>query len=157
MFLMYVDESGDVGMTNSPTRYFVLVGLVLHELRWQQTRDELIAFRRDIKQRHGLKLREEIHASALISRPGALARIAKHARLEVLRRHADKLAAMPDLSLVCVVVDKQGKPQTSMFSSERGKHSSSVSKILWRIATSRVRKIQMIEECYSRITLMTKN
>ena len=36
MYLMYVDESGDVGMVNSPSRYFVLVGLVLHELRWQQ-------------------------------------------------------------------------------------------------------------------------
>ena len=45
MYLMYVDESGDVGLVNSPTRYFVLVGLVLHELRWQQTKDELINFR----------------------------------------------------------------------------------------------------------------
>ncbi|MGH2600854.1 MAG: DUF3800 domain-containing protein, partial [Dehalococcoidia bacterium] len=32
---MYVDESGDSGLTNSPTRYFVLTGLVVHELRWQ--------------------------------------------------------------------------------------------------------------------------
>ena len=112
MFLMYVDESGDVGLVNSPTRYFVLVGLVLHELRWQQTRDELISFRRDLKQHFDLKLREEIHASAMISRPGPLVRIAKHSRLEILRRHADKLAAMPDLSLVCVIVDKLGKPAT---------------------------------------------
>ena len=29
---MYVDESGDVGLVGSPTRYFVLVGLVVHEL-----------------------------------------------------------------------------------------------------------------------------
>jgi hypothetical protein len=110
MYLMYVDESGDVGMVNSPTRYFVLVGLVLHELRWQQTRDELVGFRQDLKQRFGLRLREEIHASHMINRPGSLSRIQKHHRLEILRRHADKLASMPDLSLVCVVVDKQGKP-----------------------------------------------
>ena len=42
MYLMYVDESGDIGLVNSPTRYFVLVGLVLHELRWQQTREALV-------------------------------------------------------------------------------------------------------------------
>ena len=35
MFLMYVDESGDCGLQNSPTRYLVLTGLVIHELRWQ--------------------------------------------------------------------------------------------------------------------------
>ena len=109
MYLMYVDESGDVGLVNSPTRYFVLVGLVLHELRWQQTKDELITFRQGLKQQFGLRLREEVHASHMISHPGALARIPKHQRLEILRRHADKRASMPDLSLVCVVVDKQGK------------------------------------------------
>lgn len=109
MFLMYVDESGDVGLVNSPTRYFVLVGLVLHELRWQQTREETITFRRGLKQQFGLKLREEVHASEMISHPGSLARIPKHQRLEIVRRHADRLASMPDLSLVCVVVDKQGK------------------------------------------------
>jgi len=79
---MYVDESGDIGLTGSPTRYFVLTGLVLHELRWRQTLDELIAFRREQKTAFGLKLREEIHAS------------------------------MPDLSLICVVVDKANKPAT---------------------------------------------
>jgi hypothetical protein len=109
MYLMYVDESGDVGMVNSPSRYFVLVGLVLHELRWQQIKDELINFRQDLKRQFGLKLREEIHSSHMISHPGALARIPKHHRLEILRRQADRLASMPDLNLVCVVVDKQGK------------------------------------------------
>jgi len=34
---MYVDESGDSGLPSdgSPTRYFCLSGLVVHELRWQ--------------------------------------------------------------------------------------------------------------------------
>lgn len=110
MYLMYVDESGDVGMVNSPTRYFALCGLVLHELRWRNYLDELLAFRRDIKSAFGLKLREEIHASAMLGRPGELKRIPKHHRLEILRRMADKLAALPEFSLVSVLVDKAGKP-----------------------------------------------
>ena len=110
MYLMYVDESGDIGLSGSPTRYFVLTGLVLHELRWRQTLDELIGFRRELKADFGLKLREEIHASPMLSKPGDLVRIPKHQRLEVLRRYADKLASMPDLSSIGVVIDKANKP-----------------------------------------------
>jgi hypothetical protein len=109
MYLMYVDESGDVGMVNSPTPYFVLCGLVIHELRWRTYLDELIAFRRELKANFGLKLREELHASALINKPGGLARIEKHKRLEILRRTADKLASLPEFSLISVVVNKQTK------------------------------------------------
>jgi hypothetical protein len=46
----------------------------------------------------------------MLQRPGDLARIPKHKRLEILRRHADKLAGMQDMSLIGVVIDKQGKP-----------------------------------------------
>lgn len=60
MYLMYVDESGDTGLVNSKTDYFVLTGLVIHELRWQLYLEQLIAFRQRLKQQYGLKLREEI-------------------------------------------------------------------------------------------------
>jgi len=60
---MYVDESGDIGLTQSPTRYFVLCGLVIHELRWREYFDELLTFRRFLRQQYGLKLREELHAA----------------------------------------------------------------------------------------------
>jgi Protein of unknown function (DUF3800) len=109
MYMMYVDESGDIGLVNSPTPYFVLCGLVVHELRWRQYLDELIDFRRQIKANFGLKLREEIHASVLINKPGILARIPKHQRLEILRKVADTISNMPDFSLISVVVDKTKK------------------------------------------------
>ncbi len=116
MYLMYVDESGDSGLVNSPTRYFVLTGLVLHELRWQPYLDHLIAFRRRMKAAHGLKLREEIHAAALINKPGDLVRIQRNNRLAILREFADELAAMGDLNIINVVVDKQGKaPDYDVF------------------------------------------
>ena len=62
MFLMYVDESGDSGLVNSPTRYFVLTGLVVHELRWHDALNSLVNFRQRMRGKFGLKLREEIHA-----------------------------------------------------------------------------------------------
>ena len=45
MYLMYADESGDTGLIASPTRYFILCGLVIHELRWRHVMDELLDFR----------------------------------------------------------------------------------------------------------------
>jgi hypothetical protein len=109
MYLMYVDESGDSGLVNSPTRYFALSGVVVHELRWQTALDQIIAFRRRMRLAFGLKLREEIHASAFISSPGALMRIKRNDRLTILRLFAEELAKNADLRIINVLVDKQGK------------------------------------------------
>jgi hypothetical protein len=117
VYFMYVDESGDSGVVNSPTRYFVLSGLVLHELRWQAYLDHLIQFRRTLKQTYGFRLREEFHAGAMITRPGTdLMRIKKHHRLAMIRHFADNLAAMTEFSIINVVIDKQGKrPDYDVF------------------------------------------
>jgi len=109
MYLMYADESGDCGLHNSPTRYFVLSGLVVHELRWQVYLEELISFRRRLRKQHGLRLREEFHASRLINRPGDLVRIKRHDRLDMIRQFASFLGTLTDLSIINVVVDKQKK------------------------------------------------
>lgn len=107
---MFVDESGDTGLVNSPTRYFALAGMVVHELRWRTYLDQLIAYRQRMRNQFGLKLREEIHATKLISRPGSLVRIKRNDRLTILRAFADELASMPDINIINVLVDKQGKP-----------------------------------------------
>jgi hypothetical protein len=111
MYLIYVDESGDTGLNKTPTPYYVLSGLVLHELLWRPYLDELIGFRQHLKQQFGLRLREEFHASAWISRPGELSRIKLYDRLDMMRQFADKLASLNGLSLINVVVEKAGKPK----------------------------------------------
>jgi hypothetical protein len=110
VYLLYVDESGDIGLHGSPSRYFVLSGFVVHELRWQAILDSIIDFRRDLRARFGLKLREEIHAAHFLQRPGALQRIRKDIRLRILREAIDFESAIPDVSIINVVVDKSGKP-----------------------------------------------
>ncbi len=110
MYLMYVDESGDSGLLNSPTRYYVLTGLVLHELRWKASLDRLISFRRVMRNKFGLHLREEFHASAFINHPGELVRIKRHDRLAMIREFADFLSQLQDLNVINVVIDKKEKP-----------------------------------------------
>jgi hypothetical protein len=57
----------------------------------------------------GLLMREEIHAVHFIGRPGSLSRIARNDRLSILRRFADELASMTEISIINVVVRKNGK------------------------------------------------
>lgn len=111
MYFMYVDESGDSGLVNSPKRHFILTGLVVHETRWRLCLDRLISFRRRIKSGFGLKLSEELHAYALVNSPGSLKRIKRNDRLTIVRAFADELASINDFRVINVVVDKQSKAQ----------------------------------------------
>jgi hypothetical protein len=118
MFMMYVDESGDPGLAGSPCRYYVLSGLVVHELCWRPVLERLLEFRRRMRDAYGLKLREELHAARLINKPGPLVRIKRHDRLKIVRDFADELAAIPEINLINVVIDKQGKdPSYDVFES----------------------------------------
>jgi hypothetical protein len=110
MYLMYVDESGDPGMNGSPSRFFVLSGLVVHESEWRSLLDHILQFRRRMKSAFGLRIREELHAAHLITTPAGLARIPRFDRLAIIRHFADELARFPRLSIVNVVVAKDGKP-----------------------------------------------
>lgn len=109
MYLMYVDESGDVGLNNSPTNYFVLSAIVIHELRWRQTLESLIVFRKFLRDSKGLKLRDEIHCTELINKPGDLIRIKRNDRLDIIKKCIDWLNLQSDLNIFSVVVNKAGR------------------------------------------------
>jgi hypothetical protein len=106
---MYADESGDNGLVQGSTPYFVLSGVVIHELQWQDCLDDLIEFRRRMRQKFGLYMHEEIHAAHMITRTGDLIRIKRHNRLAIFRHFADELDKQGCLSLVNIVVDKSSK------------------------------------------------
>jgi Protein of unknown function (DUF3800) len=114
MYLMYVDESGDTGLVGSPSRYFTLSGIVVHEKSWRTFIDRLIAFRKTLKSVYGLGVRTEIHASEYIRKP--IDGLSKYDRLAILRNTLDELAKMPEISVTNIVVDKQGKaPDYDVF------------------------------------------
>ncbi len=113
---MYVDESGDIGtIPTSPTNFFVLSAIVLHELRWRDTLQDLVRFRQHLKVSKGLKIREEIHCYHLISKPGKLTRIPKHDRLDIIKQSIDWLNSRMDISVFSVVIDKREKPDGHDF------------------------------------------
>ncbi len=116
MYLMYVDESGDTGIENSPSEFFVLSSLIVHELRWSAALDRLIAFRRRMRDTFGLKMNEEIHAAAMIRGPGKLVRIKRNDRLTIVRMFADEIAKLPDVrSINVVAIKRPGDTSGSVF------------------------------------------
>lgn len=107
---MYVDESGDIGLPpSSPTRYFILSAIIIHELRWRDALKDLVVFRQDLKKSKGLKIKDEIHCTNFINRPGPLVRIKRNDRLDIIKKCIDWLNIQPELSVYSVVVDKQGR------------------------------------------------
>ncbi len=115
MYLLYADESGDIGRRHGSTRYLALSGFVVHELRWHQTLQAIVEFRRTLRRRYGLKLREEIHASNFIHKPADLRRIPKSLRLRLLRDVLDFEATLPDINIINILLDKDGKPPLDDF------------------------------------------
>lgn len=106
MYLMYVDESGDCGIHQSPTKYFVLSALIIHELDWHNILDDLISFRRHLAQTKKLKISDEIHASHFINNPKELVRIKRNDRLDILKQCIKWASERQDISIMSVVVDK---------------------------------------------------
>ena len=109
MFLVYVDESGDTGLVNSPSNYFCLSAIVVHESHWQTTLNSVIGFRKELRASYGFKLREEIHCSHFIHKPAEFQRIAKSMRLRLLRDVIDFQANLSNYQIINVVVNKKNK------------------------------------------------
>jgi hypothetical protein len=110
---MYVDETGDTGLTCSPTAHFALTGLVVHETRWREFLNLLIAFRKTLRSVYALPVRSEIHATEFLNgRVLAIGGkpIPRPARLAILRNTLDELAKTNFISITNVIVNKTGKP-----------------------------------------------
>jgi hypothetical protein len=105
---MYVDESGDTGIPGA-SKYFCLSGLVVHESRWCLLRDSLVQYRNELfaDSRYKLSPQVELHAGEMLSKPGRLNRIPLSRRMEIIKLHANRLAAIPELRLIPVVVEKE--------------------------------------------------
>ena len=108
MYLMYVDESGDIGLVRSPTTHFALSSLVLHESRWRDFIEQIVAFRKWVRAHYGLPIRIEIHASEYI-RHSPYPGLSRPTRLKILQDFIDELAQTDYISITNVVVDKTNK------------------------------------------------
>ena len=117
MKLLYVDESGDPGISaGSPSPYFFLAGLMLEDTSWYAFTEELLLFRQHLARRFALPVSEEIHASVFLSnRTAVAARISANDRLRILLECLEWCASSSHLRLLTVGLDKRQRPEGSAF------------------------------------------
>lgn len=60
MYLVYIDESGDDGLIGSPTNWYILNCVLIHEKDWLRSLNELVTLRGDLKKAHNIPARKEI-------------------------------------------------------------------------------------------------
>ena len=106
---MYVDESGDTGVNGSNTDYFILSGIVMHELDWNNLFSDFHEFRKQINQKYKFKVRDEFHAVVMVNgNKSENNNLEKNERLMILRNTIDWIASKQELSLLTVIVKKYG-------------------------------------------------
>ena len=116
MYLAYFDESGDSGqLPNSPSRFFVLACILIHEEAWLANLNKMIKLRRQIRDRYGVRVRAEIKAAHIKKGRGPLAGLAfapeRRARMfEFLIRYQN---AQLDLTAFAIAIDKAKLAVTS--------------------------------------------
>lgn len=107
---MYVDESGDPGTAGSPTKYFILSAVVIHEASWKNVLDDFLKLKRHFKERYGLMIKEEIHASEYLQKRVKFKNpISRNLRLDILKKCLDWMNSRNDISVFSVRIDKAGK------------------------------------------------
>lgn len=69
-YLVYFDETGDDGANTMSSKQFVLTSVYLDINLWQDTFNSIRAFRREMKEKYGLHVSEEIHTKHLVRDKG---------------------------------------------------------------------------------------
>lgn len=111
LFLMYVDESGDIGMGTGASDFFILSALVIHEMAWFDTMLAISNMRAQLYGRYGFESKDEIHAEKLLGRSkGEAPSMSRLSRILMLRDVIRFEATLVDsVRLINVVVDKRNK------------------------------------------------
>ncbi len=86
MHLVYLDESGDPGWVNSPTKHYILAGFSVHHGDWSALDFRLRQFRVTMFERFGYPIDAELHASELLGASPSLHGVCRSDRLQVARQ-----------------------------------------------------------------------
>ena len=107
MYLTYFDESGDIGVNNSPTAWFVLNALLVQDSVWINAQDGLTVFRNQMRIEYGIAPNRELKAVHFRKGEGALAGIPRATRFHIYREIL-RLEAKLQLKTFSIAIHKAG-------------------------------------------------
>jgi len=111
MHLIYLDESGDPGLTNSPGHHYIIAGFAVHSDDWHAIDARLRGFRAWAKEQYGLREDHEIHAAEFLGAANVHCGLRRDHRLLIVRSLLRLLSESPELRFFGWIADKnQGAP-----------------------------------------------
>ncbi|MBL7913209.1 MAG: DUF3800 domain-containing protein [Bacteroidia bacterium] len=119
MHLLYVDESGDPGISQYSSKHFILTGLIVSQDNWDKNLRNLKEFRKALKANYGFNQRTEIHANELIRISGNedYKKFTKTQRIGILKEYARQIPIIfNDSKFINICIDKsQHKSHTEII------------------------------------------
>jgi hypothetical protein len=109
MYLGYLDDSGDPGVhAGSPTPTYTTACVLVRDSHWVGLFEELIRFRRYLRQNFGLRMRQEVRATELVrgSGPWATLPYGDRVRKRVFRSFMRLQGKVGTVQTFAVVIDK---------------------------------------------------
>lgn len=106
MYTAYLDETGDDGLSNSPSLVFCLSAIYMSENSWSSNFQILKAFRKNLRSSIGLSLKEELHTSEFIKGKAPYNNIAPLDRKKVIFDYCNMISGL-DLQVINVLIDKR--------------------------------------------------
>jgi hypothetical protein len=108
MYLAYLDESGDSGVGKSPTQYFVLSCVLVHESKWLESLDLLIELRRELLRDHQIPTRPELKSRHFNNGQGPLKHLrwSRSDRMNLFRDILRRIGAEFPVKVFSVAIDK---------------------------------------------------
>lgn len=110
MIFAYVDETGDTGdpSKGGSSSCYALGCVLVMEQQWDQALEELVAFRRQVRDAHGVKLSDELKANYLIRGNGPLKDLnIPPGQRGLIYRGALRTLERANLRAFTVIVDKE--------------------------------------------------
>jgi hypothetical protein len=138
MYYAYFDETGDSGMEHSPTGVFALSAILIHDRNWLAALDQVVAFRRYLRDNFRISPRAELKAAWLVHNKGDI----RKAGLSYKGRMAAYMAAMRFQRKAGVF-----KAFTVLIRKDQLQNKSSdVREICWRYAIQRLERFGTAEK-----------
>jgi hypothetical protein len=109
VFLCYMDESGDPGVSRkSPTPTYTVACVFVHASHWVQLFEDMIRFRRYLRANFGLRMRQEVKANELVKGSGPWASLpyGDAVRKRVYRSYMRFQGKVGTVKTFAVVIDK---------------------------------------------------
>jgi Protein of unknown function (DUF3800) len=109
VYLCFMDESGDPGTNlGSPTLTYTVACVLVHDSQWVELFEDLLDFRRYLRQSFGLRIREEVKANELVkgSGPWTHLPIGDRGRKRIYRAFLRFQAKAGSVSTFAVIIEK---------------------------------------------------